>query len=352
MKFRIILLILFLFSAVNAQNPQLSPTPPIVEEDCGLADIPPVQINVSVWSSKIGYVKDFTNKDFDVSYANAPHEIDVFALENKPASIGLLFDLSGSMKSPNSFNKVSVAVESFRSFLKESNSENEYSLFTFAKEVSVLQEPTQSQEEIYKALDKVNTSELKDAKTLFYDGVGLGYEKLLGGKHAKKILIALTDGADNQSKKRLNEIKTLSRKESVQLYIINVVRHDYARDLESFLVFKSIPVLKREVKNLDSMSGNISAGYFVFNPNLTDLDAIVAETGGRIFYPTDAKETDAVFREIAEEIKSQYTLGFYPKFLQKDWGKIEIKLNLLKEKRDKLGKVAIRTKRGYYSKKD
>lgn len=343
MKFRIILLILFLFSAVKAQNPQTSPNLPVADGICNPFSL--VKLDVSVWSSKIGYLKDLTHKDFEISEGKEKHKIDFFLFENKPASIGVLFDLSSSMKSQNNLNKSSIVAEAFKNFLTESHSENEYSLITFGKETSVLLETSQNQEEIRKALDKIKILDLKAQRTLLYDGISFSYEKILKGKHTKKVLIVVTDGVDTQSKKTLEEIKKISRMEDIQLYLIDVISQDVALDLESFLSFKSIPVIKREEKDFNLIKNN-ARSYFISNP----LIEIASDTGGRLFYPTDTKETIEVFQEIIEEIKSQYLLGFYPKFSQKDWKKLEIKLNLPKEKKDKLGKVIIRTKKGYYSK--
>lgn len=90
MKFRFkeilfCLLILFSISVVKSQEPTASPTPPIVvDEDnvgCVLPEIPLVQLEVSVWSSKKGDIKDLIYKDFKVYDENELREIEFFKFD-------------------------------------------------------------------------------------------------------------------------------------------------------------------------------------------------------------------------------------------------------------------------------
>jgi VWFA-related protein len=350
--FGLILSVFLCVSATEAQKPIVSPTPPAVEEDCGLTDAELLTLDVSVWSSKAGYLKDLTYKDFEVYIENVPQKVEFFVNKSEPSSVSVLFDKSNSMNSERSnVNEVWVAAEGFESFLDESHPENDYTLLTFGEKIDIVQETTNELESVRKALDKIKKIHPKDSKTILYDAIRAGFEKVLKGKHRRKILFLFTDAINNGSQEKFEEIKKISKKENVTVHFIKVITQDNALEPEQFFAFRAIPVLKRQFGDLDLVY-NSATSYYANNSNLIAMNEMVFETGGRFFCPTNIKETAETFRDVAEETKSQYVLGVLPENSGKGaWNRIKVKLNLPKDKLDKLGKISVRTKGGYYSAK-
>ena len=104
--------VLLLLSAVYAQ-----PNDKISEKQ--------IQLYVSVWTSRKGYLKDLTQKDFEVYSENESQKIEFSAPEDMPLTVGVLFDLSASMQTDREkFSKTSMVAEGFKTFLKNGNSLN------------------------------------------------------------------------------------------------------------------------------------------------------------------------------------------------------------------------------------
>ena len=341
MKFRIKVFLLgalvltscFVLSAQQTEN----------RNGCGRTETSE-RFDISVWSSKKGYVKGLTEKNFEVYFENERQNLEFFAQKEEPASIGVLFDLSDSMEADRGrIKKISAAVDGFKTFLKNSNPGNEYFFVTFAKEKSVLLDFTADQNEIQKVLDKIQKSELKEL-TIFFDAVKFGYEKLLTGKHSKKVLLLVTDGMDNASKTKLKEIKTLIRQENIPIYAVDIVTEDSGNNAEALILIKTFPIIERTSQTIAPVRSHTTP-----NPgSVTDLDILAYGSGGRVFYPLDAEETAESFKLLAEELKTHYTLCFTPKDSKKtDEGrKLEIKLNLSKEEKKGLGTILVRPKKG------
>lgn len=307
-----------------------------------------IQVDVSVWSSKKGYLKDLTEKDFEVYYDDEPQKIELSAPEDKPLTVGILFDISASMKTDRKkFSRTSIAADGFRAFLKNDNPDNEYFFITFGKEKSVSLDLTRDRDQIQKALDEIVKLDPKDPNTLLFDALKLGYEKFSSAKHSKKVLFLVSDGMDNDSEEKFKQIKKLFVKENIPIYFIKVItRQDLAGQINVFFEFSRIPLLERTPAYMNSVRNTLP----LRSPD--DLADLSYYTGGRLFFPVDSKEAAQVFEVIAEELKTQYSLRFTAKNPNKteERRKLEIKLVMPKEKKKDLGKIRVNSRQEYFYK--
>jgi VWFA-related protein len=329
-------LVLLLFSAVHPQTK---------DEKESLK----IQLDVSVWSNKKGYLKDLTEKDFEVYYQNELQKIELSAPEDKPLTIGVLFDVSASMQTDRKkFSKTSISVEGFKTFLKNDNPANEYFFITFGKEKTIALELTGDRIQIQNALDKIAASEPKDPNTILFDALKLGFEKFSSGKHSKQILFLITDGVDNDSEEKFKEIKKLFKEKNIPIYLMKVIaRQDVPGPPDVFYQFARIPVVERTQWLTNSTRTLMEPG------SVKNLEGLSFYTGGRVFLPVDSKEAARVFEVLAEELKTQYSLSFTPKNIKRETGerqKAEIKLALPKEKKKGLGNIWINTRQEYFIK--
>lgn len=319
----LILTVLLCVSAAEAQKTVVSPTPLTEDEECGLTRPELAMLNVSVWSKNKGYLTDLTLKDFEIFDGKDKEVIEYFSQSDEPASIGILFDLSESVQNLRNsrLNEVALAVEGLRSFINAGNFKNEYFIVAFANETKVLLEPTQDKNEIEIALKTLAKVKPKNG-TSFFDAVEQGFEKISGGKFGKRVLLVVSDAADTNSKTLFSNIKKQSRQNpGVLLYQVNIV-----------------------TENTDS--GSLyemqSAAFF---------QELAGDSGGRVFSPTNREEIREAFESLAEELKSQYKIGFQPTIFdgaKKDWRDIKVNLNLPKEKKTEFGKISVRAQKGFY----
>jgi Ca-activated chloride channel family protein len=118
-------------------------------------------------------------------------KIEYFNAEDVPVSIGMVFDLSGSMK-----DKISTAREAAVTFLNSGNPQDEYFLVTFSNRPELAEEFTTDIGKLRNRLVFEGTKGM----TALYDAVYLGLEKLKDGTQPKKALLLITDGEDNRSR--------------------------------------------------------------------------------------------------------------------------------------------------------
>lgn len=327
MKFRVensllILLLFLLFLDTNAQDKKtISPYQPVIDKDCDLTKPSLVQFNVSVWSSKNGYVENLAREDFEIYDGKERQEIKCFEQDNEPTSIGVLFDLSGSMKSSTNhkFSEIPFAVKGLAAFLNKTKSDNDYFFLGFGEKIDLMLDMTKDAKKIQQALNVI--ARIKpNGNTSFYDTLELGFEKIAASPNRKKVLIAITDGVDNSSRKfDFSDAKKIIKQQDVILYVINILTEEGS----------------------GSVTTQVSDGR---------LSSLVSNSGGSVFYPTNPQQIDEVFEMLAEELKTQYLVGFTAKHSIKgiQWHNIDVKVQIPKEEKKEIGKLSVRTRKGIY----
>src|SRR4030095_11853522 len=201
-----------------------------------------------------------------------------FSAEDVPVSLGVIFDISGSMK-----DKISTARDAAVTFLKTGNPDDEYFLVEFANRPEVAEDftsdPTKLQNRLIFAPAK--------GMTAMYDSVYLGLEKLKEGSNPKKALLLITDGEDNRSRYTFANVKEAVKEQNVQIYAIGIV--------DAF----------------NSQLGTGRSGRAMIE-ELADL------TGGRAFFPDTVFELDDIVTKHPCELSNKYVLGYHSTNQNKD----------------------------------
>lgn len=298
---------------VRAQQPPAAPRPddtPVVKTTTNL-----VTLNVSVTDPQGRFVTGLDAAHFEVYEDNVKQNIEFFSDEDAPVSIGIVFDMSGSMR--GRLNKSNVAL---RKFLDACHDEDEYFLVGFNHQARLLVDYTPNPERITGA---VMLAEAR-GQTALYDAVYIGVEKLKEGRHGRRALIVISDGQDNSSRYTFRELRQLVREADVQIYAIGIATafNDTSLDLQGRAI----------------------------------LDEITRLTGGRAFFPNSQIELQEIITRIAVELRHQYGIGYTPtnpavvppggKAGEKQrWRKLKVKLNPPKG----LPNLTVNAREGYYA---
>lgn len=247
-----------------------------------------VLIPVTVTDPMNRLVTGLERQDFKIYENNGEQEISSFASEDAPVSIGVIFDLSGSMTS-----KLTRARESILQFIKTANPQDEFFVIGFNDRPELIEDFTNSVEDIQARLATVRSGH----RTALLDAIYYGVEKLRQARHERKALLIVSDGGDNRSRYTEGEVRAQVRESDVEIYAIGVF-DPYAATPEE----RSGPVL------------------------LNDLSE---QTGGRMFRVDDISEMSDIAEKISTELRNQYVLGYRPKSLSHDgkWRKVKVKLN-------------------------
>lgn len=289
-----------------AQRPQPTPTPDEGRNITINTDL--VTLTLTVTDNYGRYVSGLTKKAFRIFDEGEEQEITFFSDSDAPASVGILFDISGSM----SGEKIAKARAALTKFIENSHPNDEYFLIAFNKRAQLLLDRTRDAEAVLQKLTLVQPRE----STALYDAVYLGLERVSRGAHQKKALLIISDGQDNSSRYNFREVKRLMK--------------------ESDIVTYAVGILDR---------GDVSSGLGLLGQAF--LDELTSVTGGRSFYPNSNAEMDEIFERIALELRHQYSIGYTPPNFKPDgsWRKVRVKVNPPRG----LPRLTVRSREGYYA---
>src|ERR1700731_1804181 len=218
-----------------------------------------VLVPVTVTDPMNRLVTGLEQDDFKVFENSGEQKIRTFASEDAPVSIGIIFDLSGSMTS-----KLLRARESILQFIKTANPEDEFFVIGFNDRPELIEDFTGSTEDIQARLATVRSGH----RTALLDAIYYGVAKMKDARHERKALLVVSDGGDNRSRYTEGEVRSQVRESDVEIYSIGIF-DAYAATPEE----RSGPIL---------------------------LNELCEETGGRMFRVDDLSEMS----DIAEKIST------------------------------------------------
>jgi Ca-activated chloride channel family protein len=265
-----------------------------------------VLVPVTITDPMNRLVTGLDKENFTVFEGKDQQEIRQFSSEDAPVSIGVIFDMSGSMNS-----KIDRARDAVLEFFKTANPQDEFFMITFNDRPELVSDFTSSVDEIQSKL----VFTIPRGRTALLDAIYFGVSKMRQAKYAKRALLIISDGGDNHSRYTEGEIKSLVKEADVLIYAIGIYDHYFATPEEQLG-----PALLGEV---------------------TDL------TGGRAFTIDNPNDLADVATKIGIELRNQYVIGYRPKNRTHDgkWRKIRVKLVPPKG----LPPLRVYAKTGYYA---
>lgn len=290
-----------------------------------------ILLNVTVNTEKGDWITGLRAENFKVYEGKTLQPVTFFSAEEVPMSIGILVGKSQYRGVP-----ITAIQQALTKFVNKSNPQNEYFLMSFDARQELLLDNTQdSKAAVLQAIEKLSAIESqRNTKRYarFYDAVQMGFEKISNGKYAKKVLLILSEFMDTESKNRFEDIKKLIKQTDVLFYNLNIM--DY-----------------REYNYV--INHYISGRQFQVFSKLTDLSGGTSYSPGAYFLPGELEKLDELLYRIAEELRSQYTIGFKAtKITDKDkkekWRDVKIEVEI-PPNAVKIGKPFVRTRTGYFS---
>jgi Ca-activated chloride channel homolog len=269
-------------------------------------DVNLVLVPVTVTDQMERLVTGLEKENFALAEGNKTQQIKTFSSEDAPVSLGVIFDMSGSMG-----DKIDKSKQAVIEFFKTANPEDEFFLIGFSDQPEMMVDFTNSVEDIQSRLVFANAK----GRTALLDAIYMGINKMKQAHREKKALLIISDGGDNRSRYTDSEIKSIIREADVQIYSIGL--------------FDTNPATPEER----------------FGPSL--LNEISDVTGGRMFRVDDPNELIDVATKIGVELRNQYVLGYRPTNAARDgkWRKIKVKLIPPKG----LPQLTVHAKTGYYA---
>lgn len=258
-----------------------------------------VSMTVTVLDSFGRFVTGLQKRNFEVFDDGVKQEISHFSDEDAPLTLGIVYDVSGSMG-----DLTSRSFQALKRLFETSHEEDEYFIIAFNSRAQLVQDFTTSPSKIMSRVIFVKAK----GSTALYDGVYLGLEKARQGRYKKKALLIISDGEENSSRYSGRELRNMLKESDVPVYSI------------------AISQLYAGMGTLGDLSG---------------------WSGGMVFAPMDEPETRDIYTRIALMLRHQYAIGFYPTDAGRtvDWHKVRINLKAPRG----LGRLALSYKHEYKS---
>ncbi len=368
--------LILLAPALQSQNSSATPAPAAQSQAPGTptttltVDVKVVNLPVTVRDKKGKIVRDLTKDDFELEEDGKPQPIRYFSQEtNLPLTVGLLVDTS--MSERDNIDRERTASRSFLDQMITRPADRAF-VIHFDREVELLQDLTSDHAKLEKAVGLIDTQQAVEsvqtsdqgsgshrahgAGTLLYDAIFLACDEIAKKQTGRKAIVVLTDGEDRGSQETLNSaIESAQKAETIvyTVYIGGHEDHDYDNN---------------QMGRRGGMGGGYPGGGYPGGrypggypgggypgggnyprgqqPNRPNgkkiLQEIAQQTGGRYFEVKKKDSVDDVYAQIAEELRTQFMLGYTP---PKDQTTGYHSIHLTAKKKD----LAVQTRAGYYS---
>lgn len=313
------LLLMFLIAGTGrAQQPARPAPPPPEPPPVQAAPEAPLQsaytiqrsvdlvvLHVSVTDEHGQFVPGLKEENFRVFEDDSEQKISVLRQEDVPVSMGLLIDNSGSMEDKR--EKVNAAA---LTFVQTSNPDDEVFVAHFNDKYYFDREFTNNIDELKKALEQAEPS----SSTALYDAAGLSLDHLKSGYLDKKVLLIVSDGEDNSSHRSLDSALQEAERSNALIYAVGLLREE-----------------KPESAERDRQA----------------LLALTRATGGAALFPESLEDVASTCKQIARDIRHQYTLAYYPTNTRKDGSFRSLRVEIAPPPGS--GNLSARTRTGYYA---
>jgi Ca-activated chloride channel family protein len=225
------------------------------------ANVHQVFIPTTVTDSFGRPIQGLRKQDFRVLEDGVEQDLSNFFVDDGPISIGIILDVSGSVK-----NKLAEARQAVSEFLRLSSPQDEFFLITFKDQPELVRGFTTKVDDIESDLMAVQPS----GWTALYDAMVMGIHHMKRANWNRRVLLVLSDGGDNNSRYTEAEVKNLVREANVRIFSISMQSHTPA------------------------------------------LDKLAADSGGHGYRVPKLEELPEAAATLSAEAHAEYVLGFTP----------------------------------------
>jgi len=291
----------------------LATSTPQTSQDTLKVDVALVNVPLSVIDRHGRFVASLTAKDFLVEEDGRRQEIKNIAREDElPLTLAMLIDTSPSV-SPVFDEEKLTAVGFLESVLR---AKDEALVIGFDRSVTLVQDYTDSIKQLRRAIEGLAIG----GGTSVYDAVYLACNEKLSQEAGRKAIILISDGEDTASKLRFNEALVAAHKSDAVIFGIS-----------------------NSVRTFFPYGGRRGRGPGGFGGDIGTLKKFSEETGGTTFVATDQNGFRKIFDQIAQELRSQYNIGYYSTNTARDGRFRQIKII----PRD--SGYTVKARKGYYA---
>jgi len=298
--------------ATQPPAPPATQTPPATPQQPSFrVGVDIVSLNVTVTDTSQKYVTDLEQDDFQVYEDGVKQDVTLFNRTNLPIALALLVDTSASMET-----RLPIAQEAAAGFARRLRPQDLAEMIDFDSRVVILQSFTNNASQLEAAIRKTSAG----GSTSMYNAIYIALKDLKKAvatntdEIRRQAIVVLSDGEDTSSLLPFEEVLDLAKRSETAIYAIGL----------------------RSPESSSSGSKGFKEAEFV-------LRQLSQETGGRSFFPSQVTDLNGIYGQIADDLSSQYTVGYTSKNPKRDgaWRRVVVRTS-------HPGTIA-RTKLGYFA---
>ena len=300
------------------ENPEdATPTGP-EEVDAGdiiRVDTTLVTIPVSVMDRDGRYVPNLQKEEFRIWEDGVEQEVAFFQSVDKPFSVVLMLDTS-----PSTQFRLEDIQDAAISFVNQLRNDDRVMVVSFNDDIKILSDFTTDRSKLRKAIQRSKT----DDGTRLYDAVDMVINQHLSRTHGRKAIVLFTDGVDTTSRRANFDSNVMDAQELDAL--IYPVQYDTSRDMNvnnypvsrpSDIVGQILGGILNGGRRRGGGGGGYPRGRGTMRNDYEVADRYLRElansTGGREYQADSLQNMSYAFANVAEELRRQYSIGYYPK---------------------------------------
>jgi Ca-activated chloride channel family protein len=307
--------IFMLVPHLHAQEARRSPVPVL------RADVKMVLVPVSVTDRRGASVNGLEQKSFTVLEDKVPQKIVSFSNDDSPCSVGVVLDISGSMR-----NTLGAAKEVVRAFLRTTNKEDEFLLLTVSTQPAVTPGFTTDVADVEQSIGTTKPGGM----TALIDTVYLGLNRMREARQPRRALLILSDGIDNQSRYSQSELLRVALEADVQIYTVIFDTGAAGGSTGGSVPFRPSMIAKPGAR------GPAQQG-----PEM--LETLAERTGGLHFHVRNQADANEAVTNAGQAIRNEYLIGYQPSDSGSSgkWHRVQVKLDR--------AEVQVHARTGYYA---
>lgn len=283
--------------------PQSTPAP----ETSSTPDPGLTLLTVSVTDDYGRNISGLGRERFTLYEGDKQQELLYFDTAEPPQSIGIVFDVSGSMKDTAALDFARGEVVRLA---RQAHKSNEYFVVGFDGRARLLADWTSDESALIAGLNALGHVQKEQEGTALYDALALAIEKAARGTRPRRVVVLVSDGGDTESTTKVSTLREMLRRSGVLLYAVRVTNGGDAAQLTP-----------------------------------AELQGLTQTTGGRVFNADNAAGITDAFQRIGLDLHNLYTLGFKAASTDGKWHKLKVKV----QPPPKWPHVSARTREGFYA---
>jgi Ca-activated chloride channel family protein len=268
-----------------------------------------VVLNVTVVDERGSNVTALSKEDFEVYEDDVLQEISDFWPVESPFSLVLLLDTSVSTRT--SLVLIKKAASNFTDELRPNDQVAVGEVNLYVREVEGF---TSDRKVLKRMIHGLSTYAYGGSR--IYDGVAQAVRELRKEKGGRKAIVLLTDGMENSSKTKFEDLRRLLASSDAVLYPVTVLNKDQQKDqLEDYI---RKPAVNDPPSYLKNARNSLTLLEEIYQIQTERLQALSEQTGGEMFLVSDLADLAGQYSKVAQELRNTFSLAYYSKIHQHD----------------------------------